>query len=483
MIPSTAISKTDGNLGVATNTDRILAIIGTAASGPLNTGTSLTNKTDLYATFGRYGSLVQACAYMIARGIQVVAFRGSPTTAGAYGTVDSTGKTGTATVTASGTPGGRYDVIVKIVTGGTLGTTGITFIYSLDNGVNWSQETALGTGTTMTLDSGVAFTLATTGVGTLVANDTWSVKTTEPKLLTGDLTTSFAALTDYSGEWLRALVLADADGTILAQCDSFAKSFWSQGKNPEVIANTRPRNLASAESRSTYQGVLATISAAVQSTEVSCCADQCEIVSEVDGRRLRLPPAIPYAARLMTNDDSRDAAAKADGALTGVFLMTADGARNYHDESRYPGLDALGFTTLRTWNGRPVTPGSYVNNPRILAGPTSDYQFFQHSALLNRAIEKAFGLLSMRLSDGVLVDSTTGKIKESVAKAMEEAITADLEAEFSKPGRCSGIKFILARYDNVLTTSTLHFDVQMQPLAYTKQFIGKAGLVRVLPTT
>lgn len=480
MIPNIAISKTDGNLGVATNADRILAVIGTATQGTLNVGVSLTNKADLYATFGKSGSLVQACAYLIDRGVQVVAFRGSPTTAGAYGTIVSTGKTGTSTLTALGTPTGRYDAIVKVITGGTLGVAGITYIYSLDNGVNWSVETALGTSMTLSLDSGVAFTM---GAGTLVANDTWSVPTTEPKLLTGDIATSLAALSDYGGDWLRVLVLADADGTINGQCDVFAKSFWSQGKNPEVITNTRPRNLATPESRATFATAMAVVAAAVQSTEVSCCVDQCEIVSSVDGRRLRLPPAIPYAARLMVNDDSRDAAAKADGALPGVFLSTVDGARNYHDEARYPGLDTLGFTTLRTWGGRPVTPGAYVNNPRLLSGAGSDYQFFQLSALLNRAIERVYGLLTTRLSDGVLVDSTTGKIKEGVAKALEESISADLRSEFSQPGRCSDIRFVLARYDNVLATNTLHFDVQMVPLAYVKQFIGKAGLVRVIPTT
>ena len=480
MTPSVQIQKTDGNLGVASNTDRILAIIGTASAGDFDSAFTYTNKTDVTDEFGS-GPLVEAGAYMIARGIPVVLIRANPTTAGDYGTIDDAGVTGTATVTEGVTaPDGDYDVIVEILTGGALGTAGIVFRYTLDAGVNWSDPQALGTSLTLTCARGVSFTLAASA-STLVAGDTWSVSTVAPKSLTADLADSFTALQDYSGEWLRTLVLAEGDATILAQCNSFAESFHAEGKYPEVIANTRARGVD--ETRATYQASLAAIAAAVQSTEVSCCADACEIVSEVNGWRLRMPPSIAYAARLMTIDDSQDASARSDGALDGVFLETADGERRYHDERRFPGLDALGFTTLRTWGGRPIIPGAYVNNPRLLSGAGSDYQYFQLSALENRAIEKTYALLSQRLSQGVLVDPTTGKILENVARALEDAINGELRTEFSDPARCSGVQFILSRQDNIITTSTLHFDVRLLPLGYVKHFIGKAGLVKTLAVT
>ena len=42
--------------------------------------------------------------------------------------------------------------------------------------------------------------------------------------------------------------------------------------------------------------------------------------------------------------------------------------------------------------------------------------------------------------------------------------------------------FAFSRTDNVLSTDTLTFSVGVQPLGYLKKFIGKTGLVRVLPT-
>lgn len=479
MTPKVTIQKTDGNLGVASNTDRILAIVATASAGAFDTAFTYTNKNDVTDEFVS-GPLVEAGAYCIARGIPVVLIRSNPTTPGDYGTIDETGVIGTATVAEGVTaPDGDYDVIVEILTGGALGTAGIIFRSSHDNGVNWTEPQALGVSLTLTCGRGVSFTLAA-AASTLLAGDRWTVTTTAPKILTGDLAESFTALSDFSGEWLRVLVLADGDATLLAQCNSFAESFHDEGKYPEVIACTRARGVA--ETRAAYQAVLAAIAAAVQSTEVSCCADACEIVSEVNGWRLRLPPSIPYAARLMAIDDSQDAAARADGALDGVFVETAEGERRYHDERRYPGLDALGFTTLRTWGGRPIVPGVYINNPRLLSGAGSDFRYFQLSAILNRAIERTHQLLQPRLSQGVLVDTSTGRIREDVAKSLEDAMDADLATEFRDPGRCSGIRFRLSRTDDVLATDTLHFDVEQVPLAYIKHFIGKAGLVKKLAT-
>lgn len=476
MIPKVTNNKTDGNLGVTSDTDRILAIIAPATTGDYDTPTSVTQTNDAKTLFGN-GKLVKAALYLIGLGIPVLLIRANPATVGDYGTVDDAGVTGTATVAEGVTvPDDDYDVIVKIITGGALGTTGITYVFSLDGGVSWSDEQSLGTSLTLTCSGGVSFALSSSA-STLVANDTWSVTTTGPKIGTADLADSFAALKDYDGEWLRVLVVGcDADATMLAQGDAFAKSFWPDGKNPEVIMNTRARGAA--ETRATYQAAMAAIKAAVSTAEVNGCVDQCEMV--IDGKRLREPTAIAVAARLMLNDDSQDAAAKADGALPSVFLTTADGDKKYHDERKYPGLDALYFTTLRTWGGKPASPGVYVNNARVLTSSTSDYQFFQHTAIVNRVIETTFQKLEPRLSQGVLLNEN-GTIREDVATAIEDSVNAELRSIYSDPGRVSGILFRLSRVDNVLSTNKLSFSVGVQPLGYVKFFEGKTGLVRALP--
>jgi hypothetical protein len=485
MLPIASITKTDGNLGVTQPTDRILAVVGYAPSGSTNQATSVTDKNTLTTTFGSSGIGVEAVSYLLNEGVPCVFINPTCSTAATYGAIGETGVGGTANgfITAGTThPSGDYDVIVTITLGGTTGTGPITWTYSLDNGVTTSLPQSLGTGLTFTLDSGVSFAVSTGK--TFLTGDVFTCTTTPPKMSSSDLVTAFAALTSYAGEWLRVLALSvDATDTIMADGVTFAASFHSQGKYPEVILNTRARNVASSESFATYLGVLAPYSAAVQSAEVTVCADQCEIVSLVSGRRLRLPPAIAVAARLMTNDDSHDAAAKADGALDDVFLTTASGAANYVDERKTPGLDALGYTTLRTWGGRPISPGAYINNARLLAGPLSDYQFFQESAIENRIIEEAYQLLSPMLSMSVLLDPATGFIRPDVADSIENTITAHLRNDFKDPGRVSDLLFQLSRTDNLLSTFTLTFKISTVPLGYVKFFTGKSGLARILPSS
>lgn len=480
MLPTVGIDKTDGNLGVSANTDRILAIIGDATGGALNTATSCLNSTDAKDEFVS-GMLVEAASLVLEQDVPTVLIRSASTTAGDYGTIDDAGVTGTASVAEGATePDGTFDVVVEILTGGALGTAGIIFRYSLDGGTSWSADQALGTSLTMTLSHGVSFAL-TSSSSTLVAGDTWTVTTSAPKVLTGDLTAALAALKEYPGEWLRVLVLCEADATILGQLDTWAKSFHAEGKYPEIITNTRPRNLGASESRATYQTALAAIATAASSTEIMCCADQCEMVQS-DGWRVRMPVSISAAIRSMIIDDSQYGEARSLPALPGVFITTAAGDRDYHDEAQHGGLDALGFTVLRTYRGRPLTPGVFLCNTRTMGGSTSDFAFFSRSAILNRIIESGYSLLGPKLSMTVLLNEE-GTIREDVAASIEQSVESELRTIYADPGRVSGVRFRLSRTDNILSTNTLTFNIDAQPLGVVKKFIGKAGLVRKLKET
>lgn len=473
MTPGVTNSKADGGVGAASANEKILQIVGPASAGPFDQPTSITRRTDLTDIFGAQGVLVEAGAYMIDRGIPVICTRSAATTTGSYGAITQVGA-GTSVVAGTGNPHDTYDVKVEILAGSTVGTAGTVYRYSRDGGRTWSAPQQLGTANTLAIPGGITFSL---GVGTLLTGQSWSVTTAAPKSTTADLVSALDAVYAYQGSWLRALVLAEADATVGAQLDTFAKRFWPQGKNPEVIGNTRPRNLATSESRATYQTALGVIAAGVQSTEVSLCADQAEMLSSLSGLRLRKPVSIAVAARTMLIDDSEDAAAPADGALPGWFLSNEEGQSLYHDEMLFPGLDTLGFTTLRSFRSR---AGAYVNNARVMAGAASDYRYFQLSAIVNRVIEATFPLLENKLSKGVLL-APGGTIREDVAKAIEEVVNAELRTRFVDTRRVSDLRLILSRTDNVQTTDTITFSTPVQPLGYPKFFKGKTGLVRAVP--
>jgi hypothetical protein len=98
-------------------------------------------------------------------------------TAGSVGSFDDTGVAGTSVITVSGTPVDEYDVVVTVVTGGTIGTNGITFNLSLDGGRS-EKLVRLGTAVSYAIPySGITLNFA---AGTLVAADELTFRTNAP---------------------------------------------------------------------------------------------------------------------------------------------------------------------------------------------------------------------------------------------------------------------------------------------------------------
>ena len=477
MIPSVKISKLDNQLGVTT-TSRVLAIVGTAASGTNNQVTSLGTKAQVISTYGS-GPLAEAGAYCLQRNIPCVFVKASPSTDGYYGSITTSFDVGSTATVAAGTthPDNVYQVVVNIITGGALGSAGITYQYSLDNGVNFSATQALGTSLTMTLERGVSFALSSS-TNTLTAGDSFTVTTDRPELSSSDLVTSLNALKASQVAFEKVLVLADTDVNLFSDVKSFLEGYQPLGFYPEAICNARPRALDVSESEATYLTAMTTLTGQVQSEEIVLCADQCEVISDIDGRRLRMHVAIPVAARVMSIPNSSDAAEVALGALDNVFLVDSSGNAIYHNEVLNPGLDDLFMTTLRSFLGRP--PGTYVNNCRVMGGSLSDYVFAQESFIVDRAIEQTFQLLVKKLSSKVQLDPTTGFISPTAKKAIESTVNNSLRNTFRLD--VSAIQMTLAGNENLVTNGgKVTFTLAVVPLGYLKQLVGSAFLTVSIP--
>jgi len=145
------VFETRGFIAVPANVDQLALVMGVASA---RTGQTPYYQSINAATAGvGYGDAPDALRQIIAQrnsnGPQYPAcFFGTATgTAGSYGTIDTSGITGTAVVTcdSSSAPYGTYQAGFRVVTGGTIGTSGITYQTTLDNGTNWSRLTKLGT--------------------------------------------------------------------------------------------------------------------------------------------------------------------------------------------------------------------------------------------------------------------------------------------------------------------------------------------------
>lgn len=152
-VPTINVSEAQGFNASSTAIDTMAVVVGVTSLG---SGVSTYLQSGPAAVVARgYGDAVDVAGQMIeqrqnsqqAPKVPVAIYSTNIGTPATFGAVDSSGKTGTAVVAfaASPLPLGTYEPRLKIVTGGTVGTSGITFQWSLDNGRTYSRTVALGT--------------------------------------------------------------------------------------------------------------------------------------------------------------------------------------------------------------------------------------------------------------------------------------------------------------------------------------------------
>lgn len=163
-LPSVDVTVRTNSLGLQDPSQGdALAVIGPAPSSTIAVNTPL-----LYGRVASLladhvdGPLTEAAALGLdVTGRPVVVVRTATTTAGAISDVDDDAVTGTCEITATSgaEPKDDTEPYVEVVTGGTIGTTGITYRSSFDGGRTMSPTTALGTALVCNIGAGTSFDL------------------------------------------------------------------------------------------------------------------------------------------------------------------------------------------------------------------------------------------------------------------------------------------------------------------------------------
>jgi len=486
-VPSVVITKQDFNSGVVRPSDEgVLAIIASSQNGTVNVAAQYMRWDTALTDLG-YGPLVEYGAYDLGVAQKpFVAVKGTPSTSGSYGTVTKTG-TGTFTPSAGSTaPYDEYDNCeIVFVNGGTLGTTGITYTYSMD-GVHTSAVQALGTALSIVPPNTNTTIVVGTSAQTVVAGDSIAFSTVRPKLQSTDLTPipgPLEALRTTSAPWEIVLVDGDADASMVSALDTWLATLETQGKFRAAIVNSRYRDIITPETESAYLTAMGTAFDASATIRESVCADAGDLTSVVTGLLQRRPTALALAARAMAIDVAIDAAYVADGPVDNFSILDSNGNAKYHDEYLHPGLDDHRLTALRSIPGE---TGAYINNPRVLSASGSDYVFLQHVRVMNLACETAFQSLTTRLSKGVRkqrkADPVTGAvyIVEEDALDLESGVRTALAKVLN--GRVSGFAFSVSRTDDLSSNAgaTITCTLAIAGLAYIKQFSVTAQFVKAV---
>ena len=481
-LPSLSYQRADGQTGSARSANTgVFAVVAASASGTAAKPTSITSAKQALAIFG-HGELAELCAYLVnVANKPVVACKVATTTTGAYSTLTTTGAPGSSpsAITAGATkPLDRFRVVVKFTAAGTVGTAGIKYRWSLD-GETFSAETALGTSTSLVIpDTGITLMLAAGGIA---VGEQVKFTTTGPLASLSDLTPCFAALKATSLDYEAILVgSVEASATLITGMETLVTGFEGAGRFKRVVTNVRPFD-PSSEDAQDYIDDLAIISNAGRTgIRVDVGADGGYVASPIRGISMWRPTSLGLVGRVAQISLGTDAAYVADGPVDGFSIVDTDGNPVCWDEQATPGLDDLGFVTLRTFARR---SGCYVGNPRVFSPIGSDYVFDQQARCMNAALERSYDFLTEELSAKKRKDPKLGPNGEVY---LLEADVLDLETrgtlllKSDLKGEVDGVRLTLSRVDDVGANSgaIVTASVEMSSLVYIKGFAVTSRFVR-----
>jgi hypothetical protein len=373
--------------------------------------------------------------------------------------------------TNSAAPSDDYDIAVRVVTGGTRGSVGITYQVSLnynaalsESDCNWGPTTALGTDTTITVaDTNVSFALS---AGTLVAGNLWFCRCNGPTCSSGDVQTAVDVIATWATEWEHLVFCAPVTTAIATVLDGLVATMRARGQFT-CFWSAAPRMPDSDETDATYQTALATELSSLVTTFGHVGSGSTQHQSAVPGRAnfYRRPALIAYAAKLGKVSEEIDIAQPVSpgGPLPRVMIADQNGNLLHHDETIQPGLDDLRLGSLCSQPGR---AGVYITNPRIRSAEGSDFEFVQHRRVMNLFEATLYAYFSLRLSKDVFVNPKTGFILESEAIEMERGALSALRGVLK--AKASGFSVSIARDDPLLSTKTMNVDGGCVPKGYLK---------------
>jgi hypothetical protein len=470
--PTVLVRKQDGNTGVVRpGVEGILAIVAAAASGTPNEAAAHNDPSLAFTEFS-WGPLTDLAAYaMPETGNPCLLVRPTCTTVGAYGAVTKVGGgTAAPAATAATYPYDDFDVVLTFPIAGVLGTTGMTYTYSLDGGKTTSAPQALGTALIVTIpDTGISITLGT-ATQTIFAGEVVTFTTTRPLATNADLPAALEALRVTSSPFEAVVIDCLADDTTVALIATWLLDLNNHGRFPEVFLTFRP--MGAAESEATYATAFGAAFNAAACLDVEVCADEGDMISTLRGIKIARPAGFSVAARSMAVPVGTEPAFVDLGPLTGISITDARGNPKHHNEDKTPTLDTLRAVTLRTITGY---EGVYITNSNLLSPSGSDFVYLPHARTMNAAASIAFQRLTKQLSRGVTKNPKPGPageryIADHAAQLMEGLVQTALNRALA--GQVDDIKFRISRTDDISSNqgAKLTCTVESVSLAYIKKF-------------
>lgn len=486
------ITVLDGGASIVVPQNNVQFVIGFASLGTATAGQIIatTQPASLQTALG-YGALPEASALSVLAGGVVLAIPLAKTATGTAEAVTAgSGNTGTSVVTVTlDATNGAYDdyyVFVKIVTGGTRGTSGWTFQLSLDAGRNFGPVILPGTATTYAIPN-TGITLAF-GVGTFVATDTFKFGTTGPSISTANIQTALNTFqaSQYAINGIGSIHIVGStlatvgtqqgmSGANATTIDGFMTTLANGYVFSRAIISARDSIQPTAyggagETDATWTAAIALDYSAVSAKRICACAGYYNMPSAFPNSaagtpRYRRPLAWALAARQVAIPPQRHAGRVRDGALTQIAVDPSNDPKdgfNYHDERTAPGLDAARFTSATTRFGN---PGYFIKNPNLMSPSGSDFTILPRGIVMDVACDIVHESGEEEINDDVRLNPS-GTLYINDALTIQNSIQAALDDNMLATSEISGSTVVVDQTANVGATSKVPINIVIRGRGY-----------------
>lgn len=378
----------------------------------------------------------------------------------------------TSEVTVTGEPEDAYDVIFQIIAGGTVGTIGITYRYSLDGGETYTPVTQLGTDLDVDLIDDERGGTILSGVNvafddgeTLDAGDVVSFKTTGPEWQASDAETALDNLRESSNKWAFAYFEGASSkataGTIGTKLEAFAD-------DPDGAKGTKA--LLSARDRGTRETLLSWrdrvaadyLTLASPRTDVGA-GYALHVTCPITGRRNRRPMTWQVVVRLLQNAIDVDPGQVSLGPLDPDVTITDETNQRVEYDARFdPTLHDARFLTPRTWEDE---TGIFISRGNTFEAEGGDYNRIAYLDVVDEGARVQTAVERRLVEIGFFVNPSTkpnpGAIRPVDANRIEREIRTALEGAIG-----SMVSAITVQVDR--TTPALQLDGTGKIIVYTE---------------
>lgn len=472
-IPAVNLTIRNDTLGQAPpSPGNVVAIFGPTSLLPTGVPTEFSGSVSSVIATAGYGPAVDLACNLVSGGATVI-LTDVANTATAPGAVTKVG-TGASVMTTTGTSAlDRYDVIVKVVRGGTAGSDPAPgFIVSLDAGRTWTGENRVPADLSyegLQAQTGLVFVFT---AASMVVDDTYSFSVGAPTVSAANVVAavnSFAATTKEASLFYVASPFNRADASTIATAVGLVINSrrWMRLIIECVDAGT-------GVSEASWMSTIDTDWSGFANDIVSKCAGYAPCYSVATGSYFWRSVGWPYVVRLANVGLARDAGAVKDGPLSPVVRGAAIDSRSIpagrfvHNEYLTGGLDSGKFVTIRTWPGK-GQDNWYITNPWLSGGPTSDFKYIQHGRVIDEVARLTNVYFTDQVSGDLLLNPSTGKIAEKEATRLESGNNLQCSPVVDTQ-QASKISTAVSRADDILTTETVTVTVGVVPKGYAKFF-------------